>query len=52
VMETLQNFVHSDRAVVICGNNPAEVNAYFGAPTTTSEEWFKMPKNSRYGLPH
>ncbi len=32
--------------------DPTEANALFGAPSITLEEWFKMPKDSRQGLPH
>lgn len=32
--------------------DPTEANALFGAPSITLDEWFKMPKDSRQGLPH
>jgi uncharacterized protein YbjT (DUF2867 family) len=32
--------------------DPTEANALFGAPAITLDEWFKMPKDSRKGLPH
>jgi uncharacterized protein YbjT (DUF2867 family) len=31
---------------------PGEANALYGAPTITLDEWFKMPKDSRRGMPH
>ena len=32
--------------------DPTEANALLGAPSITLDEWFKMPKDSRKGLPH
>ena len=32
--------------------DPTEANALLGAPLITLDEWFKMPKDSRKGLPH
>jgi len=32
--------------------DPTEANALLGAPSITLDEWFKMPKDSRRGLPH
>lgn len=32
--------------------DPNEANALFGAPSITLEAWFKMPQDSRQGLPH
>ena len=32
--------------------DPSEANALFGAPSITLDEWFKMPKQGRQGLPH
>jgi uncharacterized protein YbjT (DUF2867 family) len=32
--------------------DPSEANALYGAPAITLDEWFKMPKDSRRGLPH
>ena len=32
--------------------DPSEANALFGAPSITLDEWFKMPKEGRQGLPH
>ena len=32
--------------------DPAEANALLGAPSITLDEWFKMPKDGRHGLPH
>jgi uncharacterized protein YbjT (DUF2867 family) len=32
--------------------DPSESNALFGAPAITLHEWFKMPKDSRTGMPH
>ena len=32
--------------------DPTEANALLGAPSITLDEWFKMPKDSRHGLPH
>jgi uncharacterized protein YbjT (DUF2867 family) len=32
--------------------DPTEANVLFGAPSTTLDEWFEMPRDSRNGLPH
>lgn len=32
--------------------DPSEANALYGAPTTTLDAWFQMPKDSRRGMPH
>lgn len=32
--------------------DPAEANALLGAPSITLNEWFKLPKDGRQGLPH
>jgi uncharacterized protein YbjT (DUF2867 family) len=32
--------------------DPTEANALLGAPSITLDEWFKMPKENRQGLPH
>jgi hypothetical protein len=32
--------------------DPTEANALLGAPSITLDEWFKLPKDSRHGLPH
>ncbi len=32
--------------------DPTEANALLGAPSITLEEWFRMPKDRRQGLPH
>lgn len=32
--------------------DPTEANALLGAPSITLNEWFKLPKDSRHGLPH
>jgi hypothetical protein len=32
--------------------DPAEANTLFGAPSTTLDQWFKMPRNSCQELPH
>jgi len=32
--------------------DPSEANTLFGAPAITLDEWFKMPKDSRMGMPH
>jgi uncharacterized protein YbjT (DUF2867 family) len=32
--------------------DPSEANALYGAPAITLDEWFKMPKDSRTGMPH
>lgn len=32
--------------------DPSEANTLFGAPAITLDEWFKMPKDSRTGMPH
>jgi uncharacterized protein YbjT (DUF2867 family) len=32
--------------------DPSEANALYGAPAITLEEWFRMPKDSRKGMPH
>lgn len=32
--------------------DPSEANALYGAPTTTLEQWFEMPKDTRKGMPH
>jgi uncharacterized protein YbjT (DUF2867 family) len=32
--------------------DPTEADALLGAPSITLDDWFKMPKDSRQGLPH
>lgn len=32
--------------------DPSEANTLFGAPAIALDEWFKMPKDSRKGMPH
>lgn len=32
--------------------DPTEANALLGAPSITLEEWFRMPRDGRQGLPH
>ena len=32
--------------------DPTEASALLGAPSITLDEWFKMPKQGRQGLPH
>lgn len=32
--------------------DPSEANALYGAPATTLEEWFGMPKDGQLGWPH
>lgn len=32
--------------------DPSEANALLGAPALTLDDWFKMPKDSRMGMPH
>jgi uncharacterized protein YbjT (DUF2867 family) len=32
--------------------DPTEANALFGAPSTTLDEWFGLPQDSRPGVPH
>jgi len=32
--------------------DPSEANTLYGAPAITFDDWFKMPKDSRMGMPH